>query len=54
MLSTPTAIPSEASPDWMACAIFLTAIRPDEHSLFTVDIGTDAGIPEAMAAALDT
>lgn len=37
----------------MSCAIFLTAIRPEEQSLFTVEIGTSAGIPAAMAAALE-
>lgn len=26
-------------------------MRPDEHSLFTVEIGTSGGMPEARAAA---
>ena len=40
MLSAPTARPNEASPDLMECAILRIAIRPEEHSLFTVEIGT--------------
>lgn len=54
MLSAPTAIPSLVSPVWIACAIWRMAMRPDEHSLFTTDIGTSYGIPAAMAAALET
>lgn len=29
-------------------------MSPEEHSRFTVDIGTSCGIPAASAAALDT
>lgn len=54
MLSTPTARPIDVSPAWMACAMFLTAINPEEHSRFTVEMGTACGIPAAKAAARET
>lgn len=40
ILSTPTASPMEVSPAWMAWAILRMAIKPDEHSLFTTEMGT--------------
>ena len=33
--------------------MFLTAMSPDEHSLFTVEMGTLSGIPAESAAALE-
>lgn len=54
MLSTPTATPSDISPDLMALAIFLIACSPEEHSRLTVEIGTSAGMPAASAAARET
>ena len=51
MLSTPTAIPTSASPLWMECAILRIAIKPEEHNRFTVEMGTWCGIPAAIAAA---
>lgn len=53
MLSAPAARPSEDSPTCIAWAILRIAIRPDEHNRFTVDMGTSAGIPAAIAAARD-
>lgn len=52
ILSTPTAIPREISFDSIAWDIVLIAMRPEEQSLFTVEIGTVCGIPAARAAAL--
>jgi len=40
ILSTPTATPMEVSPDWIAWAIVLIAINPEEHNRLTVEIGT--------------
>ena len=51
MFSTPTATPREISFDLIAWAMFRMAMRPEEHSLFTVDMGTSWGIPAARAAA---
>lgn len=53
MLSAPAAKPMEDSPTFIAWAILRMAIRPDEQSLFTVEMGTSAGIPAARAAARD-
>ena len=54
MLSTPTAIPSSICWDLTEFAMFTTACRPDEHSRFTVLMGTSTGTPAAMAAARET
>ena len=54
MLSTPIARPSFVSPLCMLCAMLRIAINPDEHKRFTVEIGTEAGIPAASAAARET
>ena len=51
ILSAPTAIPNEASPVCMSCAMLRTDIKPEEQSRLTVDTGTWAGIPAAIAAA---
>ncbi len=51
MLSTPTARPSDISPAWMLCAIFLIAMSPEEQSRLMVETGTLSGIPAASAAA---
>ena len=51
MFSTPTATPRDISFDLIAWAMFLMAMRPEEHNLFTVDTGTSWGIPAAKAAA---
>jgi hypothetical protein len=54
IFSTPIVRPMDVSPDWMACAMFLIAMRPEEHSRLTVDIGTSCGMPAASAAARET
>ena len=54
ILSTPKATPSEISPAWIACAMLRIDCRPEEQSLFTVEMGTSAGIPAARAAARET
>ena len=51
MLSTPTAIPN-----WICCVLMALETvtidcKPDEHSLFTVEMGTSTGMPAAIAAA---
>jgi hypothetical protein len=51
IFSAPTAKPRDISPDLMAYAMFLIAMRPEEQSRLTVDIGTSSGIPAAIAAA---
>lgn len=51
MLSIPTATPREISPDWIACAILRIDCRPDEQSRLTVEMGIEAGMPAARAAA---
>lgn len=53
MLSDPAAIPKVISPDLILCAMLRTDMRPDEHSRFTVDMGTVWGKPAANAAALE-
>lgn len=53
MLSDPAAIPNVISPDLILCAMLRIDMRPDEHSRFTVDIGTVWGKPAANAAALE-
>lgn len=35
----------------MECAMLRIAIKPEEHSRFTVEMGTSCGIPAAIAAA---
>ncbi len=54
MLSMPTATPSDISPARMLCAIFLTAMSPEEQSRLMVETGTLSGIPAASAAARET
>lgn len=54
MLSTPTAMPNPICPLLIELAMLTTDCSPEEHSLFTVDMGTSTGTPAAMAAALET
>lgn len=54
MLSTPTAIPTSICPPRIELEMCTTDCSPDEQSRLTVETGTSAGTPEAMAAARDT
>lgn len=40
IFSTPTAMPRDISPDWMAWAMVRMAMSPDAHSLLRAVIGT--------------
>lgn len=54
MFSTPTAIPSSICLVRTAFEIVTMDCRPEEQSLFTVEMGTSTGMPAAVAAARDT
>jgi hypothetical protein len=48
--STPPATTTSAAPVWTSCAADITACRPDAHSRFTVNPGTENGNPASSTA----